>query len=262
MTSKKVFDELELREKLIEKLQRMKVKRSEDLQIFGEVFNVEVLMQLYELLRRGILKEFNGEISSGKESKVYHAIAGGGLEVAVKIYLTVNTEIRRMMLKYIAGDRRFDGMKSNSRTLVHTWARKEYANLNAMYNAGLSVPKPILVQKNILVMTFIGEGGQRAPLIKEVPELKNPKGTYKEILEFVAKCHKKARLVHGDLSEYNVMMWNERPFFIDVSQAVPLTHPLAKELLRRDIENINRFFKKRGWVNEIVSGEEVVSKVD
>jgi len=261
MGSEKVFDSLELREKLIEKLQRMKVKRSEDLQVFGEVFNVEVLMQLYDLLRKGFLKEFNGEISSGKESKVYHAIAKGNIEVAVKIYLTVNTEIRRMMLKYIIGDRRFEKVKGDSRSLVYTWARKEYANLSTMHEAGLSVPKPMLVRKNILVMSFIGENGQRAPLLRELDKLKNPGETYREIISFIVKSRDKAGLVHADLSEYNVMIWNEKPFIIDLSQAVPVTHPLAGEFLRRDIENINRFFMRRGWVDETISVEEVVGRI-
>ncbi|MEM1557986.1 MAG: serine protein kinase RIO [Thermoproteota archaeon] len=261
MTHEKVFDKLELREKLIEKLQRMKVKRSEDFEVFSEVFNVEVLMQLYDLLRKGVLKEFNGEISSGKESKVYHALAKGNIEVAVKIYLTVNTEIRRMMLKYIVGDRRFEKVKSDSRSLVYTWARKEYANLSTMYSVGLSVPKPILVQRNILIMKFLGENGQRAPLLREVPALDNPYETYEQIIQFIIKSHNKARLIHADLSEYNIMIWNNKPFIIDVSQAVPLTHPLAEEFLRRDIENINRFFIRRGWVTEVVPVEEVVERI-
>jgi RIO kinase 1 len=260
MRREKVFDSLELRERLIEKLQRMKVKRSEDFEVFSEVFNVEVLMQLYDLLRKGILKEFNGEISSGKESKVYHAIAKGNVEVAVKIYLTVNTEIRRMMLKYIIGDKRFEKAKSDSRSLVFTWARKEYANLSTLHGVGLPVPKPIIVQKNILVMSFIGENGQRAPLLKEVHELEKPSETYMEIIDFIVKSRDKAGLIHADLSEYNVMIWNEKPFIIDLSQAVPITHPLAGEFLRRDVENINRFFMKRRWVDETIAVEEVVSK--
>jgi RIO kinase 1 len=68
--------------------------------------------------------------------------------------------------------------------------------------------------------------------------------------------------VHGDLSEYNVMIWDEKPIIIDVSQAVPVTHPLAKQLLRRDVENINRFFIKKGWVAKIMSEEEVVSSIE
>ncbi len=261
MTHEKVFNTLELREKLIEKLQRMKVKRSEDFEVFSEVFNVEVLMQLYDLLRKGILKEFNGEISSGKESKVFHAVAKGNVEVAVKIYLTVNTEIRRMMLKYIIGDKRFEKVKSDSRSLVYTWARKEYANLSTMHEAGLPVPKPLLVQKNILVMSFIGENGQRAPLLKELHELKNPRETYMEIINFIVKSRDKAGLIHADLSEYNVMIWNEKPFIIDLSQAVPITHPLAGEFLRRDVENINRFFMKRRWIDEAIPVEEVVGRI-
>lgn len=260
MTREKVFDKLELREKLIEKLQRMKVKRSDDFEVFSEVFNVEVLMQLYDLLRKGTLKEFNGEISSGKESKVYHAVAKGNVEVAVKIYLTVNTEIRRMMLKYIIGDRRFEKVKSDSRSLVYTWARKEYANLSTMYTVGLPVPRPILVQKNILIMKFLGENGQRAPLLKEIPSLDNPYEIYEQIINFMAKSYKRAKLVHADLSEYNVMIWNGKPFIIDVSQAVPVTHPLAEEFLKRDVENINRFFLRKGWVAKVVSAEEVVKK--
>ncbi|MBO3832452.1 MAG: serine protein kinase RIO [Candidatus Brockarchaeota archaeon] len=258
MRREKVFNTLELREKIIEKLQRMKVKRSEDFEVLSEVFNVEVLMQLYDMLRKGFLKEFNGEISSGKESKVFHAIAKGNVEVAVKIYLIVNTEIRRMMLKYIIGDKRFERVKSDSRSLVYTWARKEYANLSTMHEAGLPVPKPILVQKNILVMSFIGENGQRAPLLKELHELKNPRETYMEIINFIVKSRDKARLIHADLSEYNVMIWDGKPFIIDLSQAVPVTHPLAGEFLRRDVENINRFFMKRGWVSETIPVEEVV----
>ncbi|MGB9717582.1 MAG: serine protein kinase RIO [Thermoproteota archaeon] len=261
MRREKVFDSLELRERLIEKLQRMKVKRSEDFEVFSEVFNVEVLMQLYDLLRKGILKEFNGEISSGKESKVYHAIAKGDVEAAVKIYLTINTEIRRMMLKYIIGDKRFEKVKSDSRSLVFTWARKEYANLSTLHEVGLPVPKPIIVQKNILVMSFIGENGQRAPLLKEVHKLEKPSETYMEIIDFIVKSRDKAGLIHADLSEYNVMIWNEKPFIIDLSQAVPITHPLAGEFLRRDVENINRFFMKRRWVDETIAVEEVVSKI-
>jgi RIO kinase 1 len=261
MNRGKAFDKLELRERLIEKLQRMKVKRSEDFQVFSEVFNVEVLMHLYDLLRKGFLKEFNGEISSGKESKVYHAVARGNIEVAVKIYLTVNTEIRRMMLKYIIGDKRFEKVKGDSRSLVYTWARKEYANLSAMHEANLPVPRPLLVQKNILVMKFLGENGQRAPLLKELSELKNSQDVYNQIIDFVVKSYGRAKLVHADLSEYNVMIWNDKPFIIDVSQAVPVTHPLADEFLKRDLENINKFFTKKNWGVEVIPVEEVVSRI-
>ncbi|MGQ9479121.1 MAG: serine protein kinase RIO [Thermoproteota archaeon] len=262
MGSEKAFRELELREKLIEKLQKMKVKRSEDFEVFEEVFNVEVLKTIYDFLRKGVLKEFNGVISAGKESRVYHAIGEGNMEFAVKIYLTVNLEIRKMMLKYIVGDKRFEKFRRDSRSLVHIWARKEYANLSAMYGAGLSVPKPLYVQKNVLIMEFIGENGERAPLLREVSELSSPEKTYVEIINFIVESYKKAGLVHGDLSEYNVMIWRDKPVIIDVSQAVSVTHPLAEDLLIRDINNINRFFKRKGWIAELTPVKEVVKRVE
>jgi RIO kinase 1 len=110
-------------------------------------------------------------------------------------------------------------------------------------------------------MSFIGENGQRAPLLREVHELEKPSETYMEIIDFIVKSRDKAGLIHADLSEYNVMIWNEKPFIIDLSQAVPITHPLAGEFLRRDVENINRFFMKRRWVDETIAVKEVVSKI-
>jgi RIO kinase 1 len=52
--------------------------------------------------------------------------------------------------------------------------------------------------------------------------------------------------VHGDLSEYNIMMWNGKPVIFDMAQAVPTSHPMAEFFLRRDIANVNRFFKRLG----------------
>jgi len=55
-----------------------------------------------------------------------------------------------------------------------------------------------------------------------------------------------AGLVHGDLSEYNIMIWEEKPVICDISQAVLLDHPLSDQLLRRDIVNINNYFSELG----------------
>ncbi len=66
-----------------------------------------------------------------------------------------------------------------------------------------------------------------------------------EIIEEMKKMHK-AKLVHGDLSEYNILVWEGKPYIIDVAQAVPLDHPLADELMLRDLKNMVRVFKKLG----------------
>ncbi|MEM2537663.1 MAG: RIO1 family regulatory kinase/ATPase, partial [Candidatus Bathyarchaeia archaeon] len=63
---------------------------------------------------------------------------------------------------------------------------------------------------------------------------------------YLKRLYQKAELVHGDLSEYNIMIWRGRPVLFDMSQAVPLSHPMADFLLNRDIANINKFFGRLG----------------
>ncbi|MCD6341002.1 MAG: serine protein kinase RIO, partial [Desulfurococcales archaeon] len=116
-------------------------------------------------------------------------------------------------------------------------------NYSLMNEAGVSVPKPITQLENVLVMEFIGEKGKRAPLLKEV-ELSDEEyyEIFKNLIKDVRKMYQVAGLVHGDLSEYNVMIWKGRHYIIDVSQAVKVTHPNAHEFLVRDLRNIRRFF--------------------
>ncbi|MBO3802659.1 MAG: serine protein kinase RIO [Candidatus Brockarchaeota archaeon] len=190
------------RERRFEREYKMKVKRSEEYEALEEVFDKPTLMLIYSMLNRGILSELGGVVSTGKESRVYHG-KRDGREVAVKIYLTGSAEFRKGMMPYIAGDYRFSRVKRDTRSLVSVWARKEFVNLREFMGAGVPVPEPLHVERNVLVMRFIGEGGVRAPLLSEV-ELPDPSGTYESLIGFVRLMVEKARLVHGDLSEYNV----------------------------------------------------------
>ncbi|MCK4434157.1 serine protein kinase RIO, partial [Candidatus Bathyarchaeota archaeon] len=177
---------------------------------------------------------------------------------AIKIYLTVSAEFRKGMLKYIEGDRRFKGVRRDTRSLVFVWAQKEFRNLQQAAAAKVRVPKPIAVKKNVLIMEFIGKNGISAPSMKE-QDPRSPEKTYKPLLVCVKRLYRKAGLVHGDLSEYNIMIWRGRIVLFDVSQAVPLSHPLADSLLLRDLKNINGYFHRLGV--EVLSIEECYKKV-
>jgi RIO kinase 1 len=120
------------------------------------------------------------------------------------------------------------------------------------------VPKPIAVEKNVLVMEFIGKNGVSAPSMKEQPPT-DPEKAYNLLLAYLERLYRKAELVHGDLSEYNIMMWKGKPLIFDVSQAVPTSHPMAGFLLRRDLENVNRFFSRLGV--KVLSIEEAYRRV-
>lgn len=233
------------RERKYDKERRVRIKRSEDYGALEEVFDKRTLMLIYGMINKGALSELGGVISAGKESRVYYGRAQER-EVAVKVYLTGSAEFRKGMMPYIMGDHRFSKAKrSDIRSIIGIWARKEFVNLREFRRVGVSVPEPLHVEGNVLVMEFIGEDGLRAPLMNELT-LTDPSPTYDWLIQAMKSMVKDAGLVHGDLSEFNVMVWNGHPVVIDVSQSVPISHPLAKDLLVRDVGNINKFFRGLG----------------
>ena len=208
-----------------------------------EVFDQTTRMVVFDLLNSGIIYELNGVVSSGKEARVYWGTNKEGTDLAVKIYLTSSAEFKKGMHKYIEGDPRFKDVKHDTRSLIAVWAQKEFRNLGEAEAAKVRVPKPIAVKSNVVVMEFIGKDGVSAPSLKEQPP-DNPEKVYKIIVTYLKRLYQKAKIVHGDLSEYNIMMWKGRPVVFDVSQSVSIQHPMADFMLRRDLANVNRFFSK------------------
>ena len=107
-------------------------------------------------------------------------------------------------------------------------------------------------------MNFIGKRGERAPLMKETV-LADPKRTFKLLLTYLRRLYSKAGLVHADLSEYNIMIWKSKPVVFDVAQSVLTNHPMADRFLRRDLENLHRYFKRE--VPDILSVDEMYKRV-
>lgn len=226
-------------------LRRKKIKNSELFETVEEVFDYSTLMILYDLINNGFIDVMYGVVNSGKEARVYFAKDRNGLDLAVKIYLTSTSEFRKGMLTYIIGDPRFKVSSRKTRDIIYVWARKEYSNLSKAYSVGVRVPKPITVKGNILVMEFIGVDGVPAPLLKDyLPQ--NIDSFFNIVMDYVRKLYINARLVHGDLSEYNIMVFNDSPVLIDFGQAVDLSHPMAEELLVRDVNNLLKFFSDVG----------------
>lgn len=204
------------------------------------VFDKSTLNALYSLSNKGVLDELIGIVSTGKEANVYWG-KNGNKEIAVKIYCIGASDFRTMD-KYIKGDRRFAKWK-NKRQLVYMWAQKEYSNLLRLQDK-ISCPKPITVEKNILLMSFIGKGGVPAPKLKDLPPLE-PKPFLEKTLEYIKTMYREG-VIHGDLSEYNILNHDEKPVFIDLSAGVLLDHPGANEFLERDVKNIISYFRKLG----------------
>ena len=198
-------------------------------------------MTLYSLANKEAFSYLNGVISSGKEARVYWGVTKEKTDVAVKIYLTSSSDFKKRS-QYVLGDPRFNRYSKDSRSIAELWARKEFTNLQQAYNNGIRVPQPITFLGNVLVMEFIGEGGVPAPILSDVEVRRSD---YLQIVNTVKLLYKKAMLVHADLSEYNVFKLYSEIITFDFGSAVSIEHPLAKEFLKRDVQNINRFFEKK-----------------
>jgi RIO kinase 1 len=221
----------------------MKERRSEEFEALEEVFDKPTLMTIYGMINKGVIKELHGVVNSGKESRIYLGRAPDGTDLAVKIYLTGTSDFSKGMLQYILGDPRFTHVKQDRRSLIRLWASKEFRNLEEAYRAGVRVPKPVHVKDNVLVMEFIGSGGVSAPLLREV-RLKSPRRFFDQLLDDLRKLCRKANLVHADLSEYNIMVYDDKPVIFDMSQSVSLEHPMSKKFLERDLQNLRWYFRR------------------
>jgi RIO kinase 1 len=207
------------------------------------------------MLASNFLQEINGCISTGKEANVYFAVAGAkagdledGAPLAVKVFKT-SILVFKDRDRYVSGEYRFRHgyCKSNPRKMVKIWAEKEMRNLKRLHAAGVRCPEPIMIRNNVLIMKFIGKDGWPAPRIKDAKlSEKRLISCYQQCVEMMRNMFHKCRLVHGDLSEYNMLYMKGQLYIIDVSQSVEHEHPSAMDFLRMDCSNVTAFFSKKG----------------
>lgn len=246
-----------MRERLLrfERESRYLRKDSDQRKVLEEVFDRSTMLAVEELIARKSLGELYGVVSAGKEARVYLGEDREKRAVAVKIYLTSAADFRKRV-GYIAGDRRFGKLPSGSRETIYLWTRKEFKNLQLAAEAGVRVPAPIAFNKNIIVMEYIGTPPQPSPTFAEAEV---DEGDYDWSFKTVAALWKRAKLVHADLSEFNVFKTPTGDVLFDMGSAVLSSHPQSGEYLKRDVANMVRFFRKRGigekspdeWVVEI-----------
>lgn len=222
-----------------------KIDASKRRAAIDSVFDERTVFNLNKLSVNGPLERVEGIISAGKEANVYLGYNLKGEEVAIKIY-KIDSNTSKWMRNYIIGDPRFKKIPKNVSKIVFLWASKEYKNLKRAYKVGLSVPNPLFIKNNILIMEYIGFESIPAPLLKDIKRPKDPIELMNELLSFIKNLYHKANLVHGDLSEFNILYHNQKPVVIDISQAVSIHHPKAEVFLARDIKNIFKYFDKIG----------------
>ena len=187
-------------------------------------------------VKAGVFSSFGQTIGVGKEADVYTALTSGGETVAVKFH-----RLGRMSFRQTRRKRGY--IKEHAAWLFqsHLAAEKEFQALQLVYANGVSVPKPLSNNRHVIVMGII-EGGE----LSKWRKINRPNRILKEVLRNIRKAYLKAHVIHGDLSEYNVILQSDmRVLIIDWPQYVSTNHPNALELLQRDVQNVLTFFNRR-----------------
>jgi len=218
-------------------------KNREEWDVYNNVFDRFTDKVLQKLQGQGYYDELIHLISLGKEGNVFLAKRGDDF-VCVKIYRLQTCDFNRMV-DYLKSDPLYANFAARRREVIFAWAQKEYRNLITLYENKVKVPKPLTCEKHVLVMEFIGdnEGNPAKQLLKEYPE--NLDECMNTIINYMKQMHK-LKMVHGDLSEYNILIKDDKPVIIDVSQTTSSKNLNFNEYLERDCKNIARFCKKVG----------------
>lgn len=199
---------------------------------YNKVFDMSTFSVLDELRKDNYLADELRVISEGKEAVVFKSE-----DKAVKIYKLLNISYREQ-INYLKMDNRIRDFPRTKIGIIYTWVKKEYDNLRRMFKSLVNVPIPYVFKKNVLVMEYIGDENP-APLLHDIIyNIENKEEVFYKILDEYKKIYNKAKLIHGDFSEYNLLYYNNKIFVIDVSQAVPISSPYSSDLLERDISNI------------------------
>lgn len=225
---------------------KSKIKDSEMGKTLEGIVNEWVMRNIFVLESKGYIDYIDCLLKEGKESIILKGFDKDKRKVIIKIFKVEASQFKNFH-KYIIGDMRFRGIKKNKRSVVNAWCRKEYSNLRRVKKYGIDVPEAYTYYNNVLVMEFLGEK-DIAPQLREY-EFKNKKEIkiiFDKIINSVYKTINDAKLVHADLSPFNILIYEEKPYFIDWGQSVLLEHPNAEEFLERDLNNVFSFFEKKG----------------
>lgn len=174
----------------------------------------------------------------GKESDVYIGLTPSNTKVAVKIHRSGRISFRKSKLKrlYLTNKKHISWLYRSRLS-----AKNEFDALNILYPLGFPVPSPISWNRHIVITGYY-EGIE----LFRVPPLDSPRDLLENIKEVIMNIFIKGKVVHGDLSEYNIMLIDDDKIIIfDWPQWLYASHPNAKNYLIKDLKNILKFFKRK-----------------
>lgn len=223
-----------------------------------------ILPSLTAFKQQGLIEDVIMEVSSGKEATVYSCLGtkkSGFPLLAAKVY-------RPRIFRSLSNDAlyregRWVSQKSVQRainrrsTMGHQfmferWINDEYSVQKLLWNNGIDVPKPIVIEGNTILMEYIGDENGPAPLLRKVkiPDRDMDRAFRRTITNIRNMLG--LNVVHGDLSAFNLLWWGGKAIIIDMAQAVDSrSNPNAELFFKRDMAILGRYFKREEEAREI-----------
>ncbi|MEO7913510.1 MAG: RIO1 family regulatory kinase/ATPase [Roseiflexaceae bacterium] len=216
-----------------------------------------------------LITDVLGQVKGGKEASVYRCAAHpttGETLLAAKVY-------RPRMFRNLRNDKMYregrsilssDGSavkKTDHRLMravgkktafgvqvAHTsWLMYEYTTMERLFQAGASVPRPYAAGENAILMTYFGDERRAAPTLSEIRlPTEEAEVLFQEVLRNIELLLEHG-LIHGDLSAYNILYWQEKAVLIDFPQVSDITSNSKSDfILRRDITRVCEYFIRQG----------------
>lgn len=207
---------------------------------------------LSELESKNTLVTYEKQLSSGKEATIFLVSKGNEL-LALKVYKDYSTRSFKRNQDYLAGryikrpsERKAIRKKNRfGKALMHKlWVKREFYMLKKLFNSEVRIPKPIEMTKNAILMEYIGKYDLPAPLLKDVKlDKKQKKLVFNEVMRDIDIMFQYG-IVHGDLSSFNILYWDDKPYIIDFPQSLDIrNNPNVGDVLERDKDNILKWYK-------------------
>lgn len=208
--------------------------------------------RLESLIEDGLIDDVMRQLMSGKEATVYVVRCGDDVRCA-KVYKEANKRSFRQSVDYTEGRKvknsrqgraMAKGSKFGRESQEAAWQSAEVDALYRLANAGVRVPEPYNFYEGVLLMELVTDAhGNAAPRLNDVEfSAEDARMHHATLLKEVVRmlC---AGIVHGDLSEFNILMSSDGPVIIDLPQAVDAAgNNHASSMLERDVANLSAYF--------------------
>lgn len=224
---------------------------------------------LEEYRAKGYALEKVSEVRSGKEAVVYYAEADGK-RYALKIYKHPDERSFQKNEEYLEGKfyskpsiRKavLKGNKFAKKFLHSSWVKREHSLLKHLNKLGAVVPTVYDWTPTSILMEFIGNEAESAPRLIDIELDTTDVANALETILRTIKLFFEAGVVHSDLSAYNILWWKQQPYVIDFPQTIDIRQsPNTEKLLKRDIDNVAKYFQKYLPVNTEKIYQTIVSK--